>query len=107
MSAAAAEPIRTAADLDLPDDLPEILDALPSAVRDQFNRGLLVALLKARRTDDLAPVQAEIQRGRLLAKAYASGQMDRARAWMEAGMPGSEVLTYEQAVKRFGLQPQG
>jgi Family of unknown function (DUF6247) len=107
MSSAAAEPIRTAAGLDLPDDLPGILDALPGRIRGQFDRDLLRALVEARRINDLAPVQAELRRGRLLAKAFASGQMDRARAWVEAGMPGGEPLTYEQACERFGLQPQG
>ena len=104
MSAAAAEPIRAAADLDLPDDLPGILDRLPLNVREQFHRDLLAALVEARRTNDLAGVQVEVQRGRLLAKAFGSGQMDRARAWIDAGMPDGELLTYEEACERFGLQ---
>jgi hypothetical protein len=106
MSAAAAEPaepIDNPADLELPANVRELADGLPAATQAQLASDLLAALADARAAGDLRPVQAAVHRWRLIRKMVTDPGWQQTVDWVNAGMPGAEVLTYEQARERFGL----
>jgi hypothetical protein len=102
MSAAAAEPIRTAADLDLPANLASLGEGLPLETRAQLADALLRALDVARRTNDLGQLQRTVQRWELIRKMMLGPGWSQVVAWVESGAGRDQTpMTFEEFEARF------
>jgi hypothetical protein len=102
MSAAAAEPIRTAADLDLPANLASLGEGLPLETRAQLADALLKALDVARRTNDLGQLQRTVQRWQLIRKTMLRPGWSEVVAWVESGAGRHQApMTFEEFEAEF------